>query len=74
MSMQVFSARVQNGTIVPEDGVTLPEGTKVTVIADGQEQAFEATAEEESELLEAIAGVERGDIVRAEDLLERLRR
>jgi uncharacterized protein YabE (DUF348 family) len=74
MSVQVFSARVRDGAIVPEDGVTLPEGSKVTVIADGEEQAFEATAEEESELLEAIAGVERGETVRAEDLLERLRR
>ena len=74
MRMQVFSARVQNGAIVPEDGVTLPEGSKVTVIADGDEQAFEATAEEESELLEAIAGAERGETVRAEDLLARLRR
>jgi hypothetical protein len=35
---------------------------------------LEATAEEESELLEAIAGVERGETARAEDLLERLRR
>jgi hypothetical protein len=74
MGVQVFSARVRDGAIVPEDGVTLPEGSKVTVIADGEEQAFEATAEEESELLEAIAGVERGETVRAEDLLERLRR
>ena len=74
MGVQVFSARVRDGAIVPEDGVTLPEGSKVTVIADGEEQAFEATAEEESELLEAIAGVERGETVRAEELLERLRR
>jgi hypothetical protein len=29
---------------------------------------------EESELLEGIAGVERGETSRAEDLLERLRR
>jgi hypothetical protein len=72
--MQVFSARVRGGTIVPEDGVTLPEGAKVTVIADDDRQSFEVTAEEESELLEAIAGVERGETVRAEDLLERLRR
>jgi hypothetical protein len=74
MSVQVFSARVRGGAIIPEDGVTLPEGSKVTVIADGDEKAFEATAEEESELLEAIAGVERGETVSAEDLLERLRR
>jgi hypothetical protein len=44
------------------------------VIADGDEEAFEATPEEERELLEAIAGVERGETVSAEDLLERLRR
>ena len=44
-----------------------------TVIADGDEKAFEATPEEESELLEAIAGVERGETVSAEDLLGRLR-
>ena len=74
MGVQVFSARVRDGAIVPEDGVTLPEGSKVTVIADGEEQAFEATAEEESELLEAIAGVQRGETVRAKDLLRRLRR
>jgi hypothetical protein len=74
MSMQVFSARVRGGAIVPEDGVTLPEGTAVTVIADGDTEAFETTPEEERELLEAIAGVERGETVRAADLLERLRR
>jgi uncharacterized protein YabE (DUF348 family) len=74
MVMQVFSARVRDGAIVPEDGVTLPEGSKVTVIADGEDQVVEATAEEEAELLEAIAGVERGETVRAEDLLARLRR
>jgi hypothetical protein len=74
MPMQVFSARVRGGTIVPDDGVTLPEGATVTVIADDDSQPFEVTPEEESELLEAIAGVERGETVRAEDLLERLRR
>jgi hypothetical protein len=59
---------------MPEDGVTLPEGSKVTGVADGDERVFEATPEEECELLEAIAGVERGETVGAEDLLERLRR
>jgi hypothetical protein len=72
--MQVFTARVHNGMIGPEDGVTLPEGSKVTIIADGEDEAFEATAEEESELLEAIAGVNWGETVRAEDLLGRLQR
>jgi hypothetical protein len=74
MSMQVFTARVRGGAIVPEDGLTLPEGTAVTVIADGETEGFETTAEEERRLLDAIAGVERGETVRAADLLERLRR
>ena len=40
---------------------------------DGNRQRFDVTREEERELLEAIAGVERGETVRVEDLLERLR-
>jgi hypothetical protein len=74
MPVQVFSARVRGGAIVPEEGVTLPEGAQVTVIADDDTQAFEVSPEEESELLEAIAAAERGETVRAADLLERLRR
>jgi hypothetical protein len=54
--------------------MNLPKGPKPTVNADGDEKGFEATADEESELLEAIAGVERGEIVSAEELLARLRR
>ena len=74
MSVQVFSARVRGGAIIPEDGVTLPEGSKVTVIADADEKGFQVSPQEESELLEAIAGVERGETVSAEELLARLRR
>jgi hypothetical protein len=72
--MQVFSARVRGGAIVPEDGVTLPEGTTVTVIADAETGAFDTTPEEERELLDAVAGVDRGDVITAAELLERLRR
>ena len=72
--MQVFSARVRGGAIVPEDGVTLPEGTVVTVIADLETGVFETTPEEERELLESIAGADRGDFITAAELLERLRR
>jgi hypothetical protein len=36
----------------------------VVIVKDG-ERTFEATPEEETELLEAIAGVERGETVRA---------
>jgi hypothetical protein len=80
--MQVFSARVRGGAIVPEDGVTLPEGTTVTVIADAETGAFETTPEEEreltaqqeAELAESIAEADRGDVITAAELLERLRR
>jgi hypothetical protein len=72
--MQMFSGRVRNGAIVPEDGVTLPEGTRVTVIADDDQKPFEVTPEEERELLAAIDEAERGETVSAADLLERLRR
>jgi hypothetical protein len=74
MSMQVFTARVKDGAIVPEDGISLPEGATVTVIADHETESFETSPEEERQLLEAIAGVERGETLRAADLLERLRR
>ena len=74
MGVQVFSARVRGGTIVPEEGVSLPEGAQVTVIADDDSEAFETTPEEARELLEAIGEAERGETVRAAELLERLRR
>lgn len=72
--VQVFTARVRDGTLVLEDGVALPEGTKVTVIVDHETEGFEATPDEERQLLEAIAEAERGETVRAADLLDRLRR
>lgn len=74
LTVRVFSARVQGGAIVPAEKVSLPEGTTVTVIADAEEKAFEIGVEDESELLDAIAEVERGEIVRAADLLDRLPR
>lgn len=72
--MQVFTARVRGGTIVPEDGVTLPEGTTVTVVADLESGVFETTPEEERELLESMREADRGDVITAAELLERLRR
>jgi len=74
VSVKVFSARVRAGAIVPDEGVSLPEGTQVTVVADDDSQTFDVSPEEERELLEAMAEAERGETVRAADLLERLRR
>lgn len=74
MSMQVFSGRVHGGKIVLEDGLSLPEGAVVTIVADADGDSGELTPEEESALLEAIAGCERGETVTAAELFERLRR
>jgi hypothetical protein len=72
--MQVFSARVTGGVIVPDDGVTLPEGTVVTVIVDLGADAPEFTPEQEAELAESIREAEAGHVITAQELLERLRR
>jgi hypothetical protein len=74
MSMQVFSARVKAGAIVPDEGVELTEGARVTVIADGASEAFDVSPAEEEELLEAIREAESDNVVPAADLLRRLQR
>ena len=74
MLMQVFTALVRGGAIVPDDGVELPEGTRVTVVASEPEREVELNATEEEELLESTREAERGDVVTAEDLLRRLAR
>jgi hypothetical protein len=70
--MRVFSARVQNGALVPDDGVGLPEGSKVTVVADDSEETFVASAEEEAALLETIREADQGRVVPADEILRRL--
>ncbi len=74
MSMQVFTALVKGGAIVPEDGVALPEGARVTVIADEREAPIELTPEQERELDESIAEADRGDVISAAELFRRLSR
>jgi hypothetical protein len=72
--MQVFTARVQGGQIVPEEGIQLPDGTQVTVIAAEGDAALELNPAEEAELVEAIAAADRGEVISAEELLRRLSR
>lgn len=74
MSMQVFSARVQNGTIVPDEGIELAEGSRVTVIAREPGVPFEVSPEDEAELVESIAEADRGDVISAAELFRRLSR
>jgi hypothetical protein len=72
--VQVFTALVKGGAIVPDGSVALPEGSRVTVIADDGEASFELTEAQAAELDEAIAGVERGEVISAAELLRRLSR
>lgn len=72
MSMQVFTARVQGGAIVVDDGIELREGSRVTVIAGDTDTPFELSAAEEAELAESIAEADRGEVISADELLRRL--
>ncbi len=71
--MKVATGTVVDGKVVVE-GETLAEGSSVTVVLREDDEAFELTPQEEAELLESIAAIERGEFVSGEQLLERLRR
>ena len=71
--MKVATGVVVEGKIVVE-GEALAEGSTVTVVLRDDDEAFDLTPEEEEELLESIAQIERGEFVTGEQLLERLRR
>jgi hypothetical protein len=66
--MQVATGTVVNGKIVLED-MPLAEGAVVAVIARGADERFSLTEAQETELLEAMAEIERGEYVSLEDLL-----
>lgn len=61
------------GKIVVE-GVSLPEGSVVAVLARGADEPFELSSEDEDELVAAISEIERGEYVTVEDLLRELPR
>ena len=66
---QVFLAKVQGGVIVPED-VDLPEGSVVTIVTD--DEGDELSPEDEAELLEAMAELDRGEGIPFEDVLREI--
>jgi hypothetical protein len=72
--MLVFSARVKAGAIVPDESVELPEGSRVTVIADAEQATFETTAAEDDELIQSIAEADADEVIPAAELLRRLAR
>jgi predicted transcriptional regulator len=69
--MQVATGTVIDGKIVIE-GVDLPDGETVVVVARETDAQVTLSVEEEEELLEAIAEVDRGDTITVEELLARL--
>jgi hypothetical protein len=71
--MKIATGTVVGGKVVVE-GEALREGSTVSVLLREEEEVFELTSEEEEELLESIAEIERGDFISGEQLLERLRR
>ncbi len=71
--MKIATGTVVDGKVVVE-GETLTEGSTVTVLLREDDESFDLTPEEEEELLESIAEIERGEFVSGEQLLQRLRR
>jgi len=71
--MQVATGTVVNGKIILE-GVPLQEGAVVTVVTRGADESFSLSEAQESELLAAMAEIERGEFVSLDDLLKSLPR
>ena len=70
--MQVTTGTVVGGKVVVE-GVPLVEGATVTVLSRAPQEAIALSAQDEDELLAAVAEIERGEFVSAEELLRSLR-
>jgi hypothetical protein len=69
--MIITTGRVRSGKIEIDDA-TLPEGTKVTVLAREGEETFELALEDEAALLAAIEEAERGETVSAAEVLRKI--
>ena len=69
--MQVATGTVVDGKIVVE-GISLPEGTVVAIVARGADESFSLTESQENELLAAMAEIERGEYVTLDELLQSL--
>ena len=66
--MKVATGKVVGGKVVLE-GVSLEEGTSVTVLAKDDDGSLELTPEQEAELLLSIAEADRGEALSAEEVL-----
>jgi len=71
--MLVTTGRVSGGSIEVEAG-SLPEGTKVTILAPEDGEIFEISREDEVKLLAAVAEAQQGEVVNATEVLEQIRK
>jgi hypothetical protein len=71
---RVYAARVRGGVVVP-DGVTLPDGTAVTIAVNDERAAeVELMSAERAELDDAIADADRSESVSSAVVLAELDR
>jgi hypothetical protein len=70
--MRVTLGTVVGGKVV--EGDALDEGAVVAVLSRDLDGSFTLSADDEQELLAAVAEIERGEFVPAEALLEDLRK
>ncbi len=71
--MQVITGIVVDGKVVVE-GLSLPEGSVVTVFARDKESPVKLPPAEEAELLDALDEADREEGTSAEELFNRLRK
>jgi hypothetical protein len=71
--MLITTGKVRGGTI-QVDTNNLPEGAKVTVLAQEGDETFALDPEDEARLLAAIAEVDRGETVSVSQILEHIRK
>lgn len=71
--MQLATGTVVDGKVIVE-GLTLPEGTVVTVLTREKEAAVHLSPNDEAELLEALDEADLEEGISAEELFVRLQR
>ena len=71
--MRVATGTVVDGKVIVE-GLHLAEGQLVTVLTREADEEVHLSAEDEADILEAIAQADRGDTISAVELIARLDR
>ena len=71
--MQVATGTVIDGKVVIE-GLSLPEGTVVTIVTRESDATVRLSPRDEAELIESLDEADREEGISAEELFERLRR